>query len=86
MRFPLAALLFIVASFIFFVIYATATKLLTEVANALMPTAPTEAVNLITLLQNAFGIISALFFVIGIILIFILDATADEQEMYWREE
>jgi len=84
MRFPVAAILFVIASFIFFVIWAVSSYLLETVADALLPHATTEASNIITLLQNAFGILAALFFVIGIILIFILDATADEPEMYWR--
>lgn len=85
MRFPVAALLFIIASFIFFVIWAVGSRLLESVADALLPTAATEASNIITLLQTSFGILAALFFVTGIILVFILDATADEPEMYWRQ-
>ncbi len=85
MRFPIAALFFVILSFIFFVIYATGSKLLTAVSDALLPTAPTGAGSIITTLQNAFGIIAAIFFIVGIVLIFVLDSLAEEPEQYWRE-
>jgi len=85
MRFPIAALLFIVASFIFFVVWAVSSFLLDSVADALIPFATSEATNIITLVQNAFGILAGLFFVTGILLFFFLDSTADEPELYWRE-
>lgn len=85
MRFPIAALLFVIASFIFFVLYATGEKLLDSMVTALLPTAPTEAAAIINNIQTAFGIIAALFFCVGIILIFVLDSLADEEEYYWEE-
>lgn len=84
MRFPLAALMFLIAAFIFFVLYAVGSLLLTEVSDALSPTATSEAADLITLISTAFGIISVVFFVAGILLIFVLDSLQDEPEMYWR--
>jgi len=85
MRFPIAAVLFIVASFIFFVLWAVSSFLLDSVADALIPFATSEATNIITLIQNAFGIIAGLFLVTGVILFFFLDSIADEPELYWRE-
>jgi hypothetical protein len=40
--------------------------------------------NILSVLPTAFGIICVLFFVVGIVLFFVLDATAEEPEMYWR--
>ena len=85
MRFPLAAMFFIIASFIFFVIWAVCSYMLGWAADALMPFAPAQADTTIMLLRDSFGVIAALFFIIGIILVFILDATADEPESYYRE-
>ena len=89
MRFPLAALFFLVMSFIFFCIWAVTSYLLSTVGDAISPLS-TEFMSssqgsFITLLPMAFGIICALFFLIGILLIFVLDSLADEPEMYWRE-
>ena len=88
MRFPLASVFFIIASFIFFAIFAVSSLLITEVGDAL------DAIDddlggdypyIVQLLPTAFGIIAAIFFVVGILLIFVLDSLADEPEMYWRE-
>ena len=85
MRFSISAIFFIIAAFIFFVIYAVGSRLLQVVADALIPYAPTEADRIITLLQNGFGVIAVLFFIIGIVLIFVLDSFADENEYYYVE-
>ena len=87
MRFPTAALYFLVASFIFFVFFAVSFFLITEVNDALDPFDVgygSTYDNLITLIPSAFGIIAAIFFISGILLIFILDSLADEPEMYFR--
>ena len=88
MRFPLAALFFLISSFIFFVCWAVASYLLTTVSNAMSPFAAnlstTGATDVINLLPTALGILSALFFMVGILLIFVLDSWSDEPEMYWR--
>lgn len=60
--------------------------MLETVAAALLPTANAEATAIIVLIQSAFGIIALLFLIAGIILVFILDATSEEQEIYWREQ
>ena len=88
MRFPLAALFCVIVSFIFFVVWAVSSYLITVVQEAMTPHAITlgssSYSNLLTLLPYAFGIICLLFFIFGIVLFFILDATAEEPEMYWR--
>jgi len=38
----------------------------------------------INLLNTAFGVISAIFFVTGIIAIFVLDSLSDDPELYYR--
>jgi len=89
MRFPLAALFCVIVSFIFFVVWAVSTYLISNVVDVMTPLAndlgSASYTNLLTLLPYAFGIICLLFFVFGIILFFILDATAEEPEMYWRQ-
>jgi hypothetical protein len=88
MRFTLAALFFLIMSFIFFVSWAVSSYVLTEVDDALTPLATgfssSNFNDLVTLLPTAFGIICALFFITGILLIFVMDSLADEPEMYWR--
>lgn len=85
MRWGVASILLMAGAFIFFVIWAVGTFLLTTVGDALESTAHPQVVYYITLLRTAFGFIAALFFFSGLILTFLLDATADEQELYWRE-
>jgi len=88
MRFPLAALFFLIMSFIFFVSWAVSSYIITAVDDALTPIASfsTSSFNdLVTLLPTVFGIVCALFFIVGILLIFVLDSLADEPEMYWRQ-
>ena len=91
MRFPLAALFFIISGFIFFVCWAVSSLLLTTVDDAITPYASnlssasaTSTIATISLLSSAFGILCVLFFIIGIVLIFVLDSWSDEPEMYWR--
>jgi hypothetical protein len=89
MRFPLAALFFLVTSFIFFVSWAVSSYIISAVDDALTPLSTGFSTSnfseLVTLLPTAFGIICAIFFIVGIFLIFVLDSLADEPEMYWRE-
>ena len=88
MRFPLAALFFLITSFIFFVSWVVSSYLLSSVGDAITPLSASFMAStqgeFITLLPTAFGVICALFFLIGILLIFVLDSLADEPEMYWR--
>lgn len=89
MRFPSAALFFLIASFIFFCIWAVTSYLLSTVSDAITPLSTdfmsSSQGSFITLLPIAFGIICIVFFLVGILLIFVLDSLADEPEMYWRE-
>ena len=88
MRFPLAAMLFLISSFIFFVSWAVSSYLITTVDDALSPLSTgfstSGFADVVTLLPWAFGILCAIFFIAGILLIFVLDSLADEPEMYWR--
>jgi len=87
MRFPTAALFFLVAAFIFFAFFAISSLLLTSVDEALdnVDSGMSSDYHTIKdLLPTAFGIIGAIFFVVGIVLIFIMDSLADEPEYYWR--
>ena len=88
MRFPLAALFFIIIGFIFFIIYAVSSYLINTVKDTMTPLVnelgSASYNNLLTVIPYAFGIICVLFFVVGIVLFFVLDATAEEPEMYWR--
>lgn len=87
MRFPIAAVMFVVASFIFFILFAVSSMLMTEVGDALDNVddgLPSDYTNLRNLIPAAFGIIGAIFFVTGILLIFFLESTSDEYEYYPR--
>lgn len=85
MRFSITSLMLIVSSFIFFAFWAFGSLLLESVSDALLPTATSEATNIINTVQTAFGVIAAVMFFAGILLTFVLDATSDEPEMYYRE-
>lgn len=88
MRFPIASLFFLVFSFIFFVCWAVASYMLGTLTDEmgkhtyLLGSFSGEYESLLALLPAAFGVISALFFVFGILLFFILDALSDEYEVY----
>ena len=88
MRFPLAALFFVVLGFIFLAFWSVSSYLIDVVVDAMTPLAAdlgsSSYDDLLVMLPYAFGIICVLFFVVGIVLFFVLDATADEPEMYWR--
>lgn len=88
MRFPLAALGFIFASFIFFVAWAVSSYLINETKDAMTPLATelgsAEYSSMITLLPTVFGVICAIFFLVGILLLFVLDSLSDEPEYYYR--
>ena len=88
MRFPIAALFFVIACFIFFVLWAVSSLLISEVANAMAPLASQLSTNeyseMLGMLPWAFGIICAIFFVSAIIVVFVLDSFGDEPEHYYR--
>lgn len=88
MRFPTAALYFVIASFIFFVLWAVSSFFISETAKVMGPLASKLSTdnysNMLGMLPWAFGIICAIFFVTAIILVFVLDSLGDEPEMYYR--
>ena len=87
MRFTLASVFFIIAAFVFFICWAVSSYTITEIGDALSDSDsgfPASYQNIKTLLPTAFGIIAAIFFVVGILLIFVLDSLGDEPEMYYR--
>jgi len=85
MRFTLASVFFLIAAFIFFIMWAVSSFVITEVGDALDDTGlDSDYQGIKTLLSTGFGIIAAIFFVCGILLIFVLDSLADEPEMYYR--
>lgn len=89
MRFPLAAIGFLVASFIFFVLWAVASYLMTTTVDAFTPLAANLGnatfTGYLTLLPGALGVLCAIFFFSGILAIFIVDSLSDEPEYYYRE-
>ena len=88
MRFPIAALMLIVGSFIFFVFFAATSLIQTSIVDALDPLdddLSSTYSDEIRLLSTAFAVIAAIFFVVGLILIFVIDSLSDESEYYWRE-
>jgi len=88
MRFATASLFFVIASFIFFMMWAVGYFVLTEFDTSLDVVdsdMPSEYFDVKNLLINSFGILCAIFFVAAVLSIFLLEALADEPEMYWRE-
>ena len=88
MRFGTASLFFIIAAFIFFVMWAVGSLVLTEFGDALDNVdddLDAEYTDLRNLIPTAFGVIAAIFFVAGIVIIFVMDSLAEEDELYWRE-
>ena len=81
MRFPLAALFFVIGCFIFFCYWVFGSLIVNAVANALPSSNADHIVNMI---PWAFGIICAIFFVMGLIAVFVMDSLGDEQEYYYR--
>jgi len=91
MRFPMAAIMFLVISFIFFVswlvssyLVSTVTSSMAPYSSMLAPEGQTSYNGLLAMLPVAFGVICAIFFVMGILLIFVLESWSDEPEYYYR--
>jgi len=86
MRFPIASLGLIIASFIFFVLWATTSFLIGKTNDVMSPLADKLGTgnygNMLDMLPWAFGIICAIFFVSAIIFIFVLESLSDEPEYY----
>ena len=88
MRLPISALMFLVSSFLFFVGWAVSSYFLNAVVEAMAPhyakLGEPVLTGYLTLLPSALGVLCAIFFVTGILLIFVVDALADEPEMYYK--
>lgn len=88
MRFPIAALFFLVGSFIFFVIVCVVTYTMGQVKDAMTPLADDlshKAAYLyqLDMIQDAFMLMCILFFIVGLLLIFVLESTSEEPEEYY---
>ena len=81
MRFPLAALFFVISAFIFFCYWVFSSLIVNTVADALPSS---QADHIIGMIPWALGIICAIFFVCGLVAVFVLDSLADEPEYYDR--
>lgn len=87
----IAAIFFLVSSFIFFVLWAVGSFILGETYDAIRSvgesTIPGWAVpsflNTINQFAPAFGIICAIFFLCGILMIFAMRALSGEDEYYY---
>ena len=88
MRFPLAALGFLILSFIFFVCFAVTSLMIEETTDALEPYATDindpRFDDQLAVVPIAFGVIFILFFIFGILLLFIIESWSDEPEYYYR--
>lgn len=88
MRFPAAALFFVIACFIFFVLWAVSSFFISETVGVMSPLADDLSTdnysNMLDVLPWAFGIICAIFFVSAILVIFVLESLSDEPEYYYR--
>jgi len=86
MRFPQAALYFLLASFIFFIFFVACSRIMTEIDIGIEPFDDDLGATYedeMSLIRNSFGLISIIFFVVGILLIFFLESTSDEYEYYY---
>lgn len=86
MRFPRAALIFLVSGFVFFSMYAVSNLLMTEFSDAVAPFDSgydSTYQDLKSSLPDAFGLISVIMFVM-VIIVFILDSLGEEYEYYPR--
>jgi len=87
MRFPIAAVGFIAASFVFFIMFAACTLIMTEINDAVEPLDDDLGATYedeMNLIPTAFLIIGCIFFVSGILIIFIMESVSDEPEYYYR--
>lgn len=83
-RFAVLMVLFLVAVFGFFIGWGVSSFVLNTFSSALIPLAPAEADEIITLLEFAFGIICAIILVI-LVFVFVIESLSDEPETYYQE-
>jgi hypothetical protein len=85
MRFSMAALMLIVLSFIFFIFFVFGSILIEETHDALLPHSPdSDYTFLLKTIKNGFAVIGIIFFVAGILLIFVFDSLSDDPDIYER--
>lgn len=88
MRFPVAAMFFVIASFIFLAVFAVGSLLLTELGDGLQSNVDRLDNDKLDeywrVIPQAFGVIGAIFFITGILLFFVMDATMDEPEYFYE--
>lgn len=88
MRWVLAAIFFVIASFIFFFYWAVMTFLVDTVHDALIDDAEAlgspQLNDIFATVPFALGVICAIIFVVIILLHYIMDSLSEEPEYYWR--
>lgn len=92
MRYPVAALLFLVFSFIFFLCWVVMTFVVGTFHDTIEPLGTTidgwyqaGFYDIMVTLPWAFGFLCALFFIMGIVVLFVLESWSDEPEFYYRQ-
>jgi hypothetical protein len=92
MKFPVSALFFVITSFIFFICWVVTTFIVNAFHDALQPLGSSLSAarqasfnDIMVTLPWAFGFLCALFFIVGIILVFVLESWSDEPEFYYRQ-
>ena len=79
MKFPVAALFFVIGCFIFFVYWVFGSLIVNTVADALPSS---QADHIVNMIPWAFGIICAIFLICGIVAVFVMESFSDEPEYY----
>ena len=92
-RFPLAALALIVIGFVFFIIWAVISFVLSTISGVFLPMAgDMDSVSAagfsgeLSLLSTAFGVFCIIFFVAGILVFFFFDVFKQEEDTVIFEE
>ena len=89
MRFPRAAIMFLIAAFVFFLMFAVSSRIINETDQALDTYDSgydSTYQNIKTSISVAFGLIALILFVVGVIITFFVDALGTEYEYYPRRK
>jgi phosphatidylglycerophosphatase A len=92
-RFPVAAVLLLVVSFVFFIIWAIMSFVLSVVSD-MVTTNPgvlgadgqAAVSNIATMLTTAFGVISLVLFIAGVLAFFFFDTFKEKQDEIFYEQ
>jgi type II secretory pathway component PulF len=91
-RFPLAAIALIIISFVFFIIWAVMSfvlnvfkEIVTGTSGTLDAAGQAAVTSESNLLTYAFGIISLVLFIAGILVVFFFDTFKEEQDVVYYE-